>query len=1006
MDTAAGRLLETRFGFRSFRPGQAEALERLLAGQHALVVMPTGAGKSLIYQLAALTSPGVTLVVSPLISLMKDQVASLARRGIRAAFINSSLTADEQAQALQGMADGRYTLVYVAPERLRSVAFQKALSAVNVGLLAVDEAHCISEWGHDFRPDYLRISAARQAMRSPVTAALTATATPRVQDEIVRLLGIEDAARIVTGFNRPNLSLEVLSAYDPESKLRALQSLLTSEGGTPAIIYAGTRRDAEEVAAFASEVLKIEALSYHAGLDHETRRCVQESFMAGDAPVVAATSAFGMGIDRQDVRLVVHFNVPGTLEAYYQEAGRAGRDGDPARAVLLYAMQDRALQEFFIENDAVSAADMRAVFDAVKNAQTGETWVSLEDLSVETGLGEIRVRLSLAVLERAGLIGRQGDEGPRMLLSAGEWDARAAREAERAGEARRRFRHSQLDQMIAYAESTSCRRRIILQHFGDPGEPSARECCDNCRHQAEVTAAAAAPREFGSLEANEKTALVILDALRRLKWGVGMHKLAQLLSGSTAEHVQRFGYTESPYYGRLAGFRQSEVVSMIKQLVELRYLKATGDAKLPVLSLTPFAERAIKLREPIPLRLPRQPPPKAAARKMQEREAGGTYELTEAMFRAGKTPQQIAAERALFEDTVYNHLSRLVASGAAALEDVVPRDIAAQIRGALDHVGSAAALGPVKSLLPESIGYGQIRCVAEQWRRDHPDEPRSARIREQVVACVSAMPGALPRSRIADLLSGDHPERLGNHTSSPFHLRLSGIPSYDVLRVVDQLLAEGVLIKDERRKIWPAGRAPQPEGAADADIAAFLSRPHAQKLSGPWECGWSLGFHSSFSGAEWQRTGVGSLAYRLKYQRDRSVLEPLVREALNLLEEHPELSRFDAVVPVPPSVRRDFDHVAAFAEALGKALVIPVLKAVTKERATEPQKEFRTLAQKRRNVAGAFRADRTVAARRVLLIDDLFDSGATLGEIAQTMRRAGARAVLVLTMTRTIHSDG
>src|SRR5438105_775862 len=318
----AHELLQASFGFPAFRPGQAEALAHVLAGRDTLVVMPTGSGKSLIYQLAALLLPGTTLVISPLVALMKDQVDSLTRRSIAATFINSTLAPSEQAARLRNLSAGQYKLVLIAPERLRNRAFQEALAPVQIGLLVVDEAHCLSQWGHDFRPDYLHIARARQAFGAPHTLALTATATPRVQADIVRLLEIPSAELLVTGFNRPNLCFEVVAAPDARAKARLVLDFLAQSDGA-GIIYTGTRRDAEEVAAFVRQNAGVEAQHYHGSLDPATRAQVQDAFMSGDLPVVVATNAFGMGIDRPDVRFVLHYTMPATLEAYYQVAGRA-----------------------------------------------------------------------------------------------------------------------------------------------------------------------------------------------------------------------------------------------------------------------------------------------------------------------------------------------------------------------------------------------------------------------------------------------------------------------------------------------------------------------------------------------------------------------------------------------------------------------------------------------------------------------------------------------------------
>ena len=337
--------LQRHFSFPRFRPGQRQAVENILDGSDTLVVMPTGHGKSLIYQLAAQLLPNTTLVISPLVSLMKDQVDKMQEYNIPATFINSTLSGVEQDRRLQSVVDGGYKIVLVAPERLRNQKFHQAFSNLPLSPLAVDEAHCLSQWGHDFRPDYLHIVDIRQQFDSPVTLALTATATRLVQDEIGQLLDLPDMARIVTGFNRPNLSFEVFYVPSVTAKLNALSEFLV-HNGSAGIIYTGTRRDAEEVAEFAREVHSLSVSYYHAGLDDATRSKVQDLFMAGDLNLVAATNAFGMGIDRPDLRFVLHYTMPGSLEAYYQESGRAGRDALHARALVVDSPPERAEQEF------------------------------------------------------------------------------------------------------------------------------------------------------------------------------------------------------------------------------------------------------------------------------------------------------------------------------------------------------------------------------------------------------------------------------------------------------------------------------------------------------------------------------------------------------------------------------------------------------------------------------------------------------------------------------------
>ncbi len=356
----ARAVLQARFGYGAFRPGQERAIESVLAKRDTLVVLPTGGGKSLCYQVPALITRGLTVVVSPLISLMKDQVDALERRGIAAAFINSTLTSAEVSDRLLRAQRGDLQLLYVAPERFDVGPAAERLKAIGVALLAVDEAHCISEWGHDFRPSYRRVGEVRQRLGNPPTIALTATATPIVREDIARILDLQDPEIIVTGFDRPNLSYSVISAKgDREKDAVVLDQLRNLEAGT-GIVYASTRKTVERMAQFLDDN-GIAASAYHAGLDDERRRRVQDSFMSERTRVIVATNSFGMGVDKSNVRLVIHYAMPGTLEAYYQEAGRAGRDGLQSRCLLLHAFPDRFTHEFFIK----SALPDRALIEQV-----------------------------------------------------------------------------------------------------------------------------------------------------------------------------------------------------------------------------------------------------------------------------------------------------------------------------------------------------------------------------------------------------------------------------------------------------------------------------------------------------------------------------------------------------------------------------------------------------------------------------------------------------------------
>lgn len=369
----AREALRRYFGYASFRNGQERLIGAILEGRDALGVMPTGAGKSICYQLPAVLLPGVSLVVSPLISLMKDQVDALTETGIPATYINSSLSAQETNERLRGMLQGRYKLVYIAPERLESERFVSLIRQIRIPLVAVDEAHCVSQWGHDFRPSYMGIVRLLAHIEPrPVMAAFTATATDVVKQDIVQRLQLADPVRVTTGYTRDNLALSVVRNAD---KRDFLARYVRERPGQAGIVYAATRREVESVQQYLKS-LGIAAGKYHAGLSEEEREAAQDAFLRDDLQVIVATNAFGMGIDKSNVRFVVHYNMPKNLEAYYQEAGRAGRDGEPGECVLLYSPADTATQKFFIEQSEADEErkrnDYRLLNDMVEYANTSD----------------------------------------------------------------------------------------------------------------------------------------------------------------------------------------------------------------------------------------------------------------------------------------------------------------------------------------------------------------------------------------------------------------------------------------------------------------------------------------------------------------------------------------------------------------------------------------------------------------------------------------------------------
>ncbi|HET7276155.1 MAG TPA: ATP-dependent DNA helicase RecQ [Longimicrobiaceae bacterium] len=417
MDVSNAReILRQHWGYEDLRAGQTAAIEAVLAGRDTLTIMPTGGGKSLCYQIPALLLPGVTLVVSPLISLMKDQVDTLARIGVSSTFINSSLSTGEMAERLRAVENGEIKLIYVAPERFDSPAFHERISRLTVSLLAVDEAHCVSQWGHDFRPSYLRVGGVRAKLGNPPIAALTATATAEVRRDIVRQLSLRDPQVTVTGFDRRNLTWHVLRARNDSEKDRLLLRLMKRREGS-SIVYASTRKNVDALTALLNGV-GIAAVGYHAGLSDADRSRLQGAFMSGEVRAVVATNAFGMGIDKSDVRLVVHYNMPGTLEAYYQEGGRAGRDGGPGDCVLLHAYPDRFTHEFFIDQNYPPKKLTEGVMGLLRRLADSSAVASVSAAEVARELstkGDRQVGAALRLLEEHGLIRALAPGGPSSI---------------------------------------------------------------------------------------------------------------------------------------------------------------------------------------------------------------------------------------------------------------------------------------------------------------------------------------------------------------------------------------------------------------------------------------------------------------------------------------------------------------------------------------------------------------------------------------------------------------
>jgi ATP-dependent DNA helicase RecQ len=603
MDPAAA--LREYFGFDAFRPGQEQAVRAAVGppARDVLVVMPTGAGKSLCYQLPALMRDDLTLVVSPLVSLMQDQVDALAAAAPgRAALVNAQRDAADNRAALERAAAGELRLLYVAPERFSSAPFLESMRDTKIGLFVVDEAHCVSQWGHDFRPDYFRLADAARWLQAEAIIASTATATPQVANDIAVRLGLRDAVRVSTGFDRPNLSFAVLPCASTQAKHRHIASALSEPGATPAIVYAGTRAGAEKLAGHLQSALEGAVGVYHAGLGRDQRAEVQRRFMDGRLDVVVATNAFGMGIDKADVRTVCHESVPGSIEAYYQEAGRAGRDGRPARALLFAEGRDKGLHVFFIQRGELGDEAIATIARRLEmRASNGRYDLGADELAAVLdgrGEGSEQVRAVIGHLVRAGVV-RPAPSSPDRVRGRIEapFDgrARAACRAS-AGEAQR-ARWRQYRAVWAFVEGSTCRRETILRHFGDASPPAPAHgvpCCDVCDAAWLPPAPAARPRPRraaapdhapGDLDA------AITSVVESADPAVGRTRTVEILRGGRSKALIKSGHDGLAAYGTFDHLTAQQVLRRVDELLAAGRLRSTGGA-YPKLQAVPAAHAA------------------------------------------------------------------------------------------------------------------------------------------------------------------------------------------------------------------------------------------------------------------------------------------------------------------------------------------------------------------------------------------------------------------------------
>ncbi len=676
------------FGYGEFLPGQAEVVASVLSGRDTLAVLPTGGGKSVCYQLPALLLDGLTLVVSPLLALMKDQVDALTRNGVAAAAINSTVPREEQADILRRAAEGDLRLLYVAPERFSDGRFVAALRGIDVALLAIDEAHCISQWGHDFRPSYRDLGAARARLGDPPIVALTATADPLVRDDIVERLGLRDPDVRIAGFDRPNLRFHAIRVRSQKEKTEHISELLEALGGeASAIVYCATRKRVESLAE-ALQRRRIRCARYHAGMAEEDRVRIQNAFARDSLRVIIATNAFGLGIDKPDVRLVVHHDLPESIEAYYQEAGRAGRDGDPAECVLYYAPRDRGLREFFIELAHPPSETVLEVYRAlVRRGGDREVIDDLVDREETPG-----VNAAVQALVESGLAARQGRFA---------WALRPDGEAQidLAGlEAHRAHATAKLDAMQSYAESATCLRARVLDYFGETDGPRS---CGNC-------GPCLAPARSREPDREAPLFLELRALRRRLAEEEGVPPYVIFSDATLHDMVEQRPTTEAGLLG----------VRGVGRVKAERY----GAAFLDVV-------RA-QAGEPAPAAAPPPAPSsREAGRPLVKPRAGAnlppTAQRTLELHHEGLSIDEIAVRRGFKAQTIAQHLARFVEQGQ--VEDVRPwisdADLARVRRAAAGR--PIAALRPLREAVGEDLSYDQLTLARAYLNRELRDSASS-----------------------------------------------------------------------------------------------------------------------------------------------------------------------------------------------------------------------------------------------------------------------------------------
>ncbi len=652
-------LLSAYFGYTSFRPGQQEAIDAVLNAQDTVAIMPTGSGKSLCYQIPSMLLPGLTLVISPLIALMKDQVDSLTRLGIPATFLNSTLSAAQAEERLAELRSGGYKLLYVAPERFRVASFHRLISQMEISLLAIDEAHCISQWGHDFRPSYLKIKEIREQAGNPTLIALTATATPRVREDIIEQLGLKNPLLLVKGFDRPNLKFFAVEFDKEKQKKNELVRMIRAIKGS-GIVYVATQKAVAEI----QSLLKEEGIftaGYHGGMDKHQRESTQNRWLSGQAEVIVATNAFGMGIDKADVRFVIHYNIPGSVEAYYQEAGRAGRDGKTAYCILFFTYRDHMIQEYLIENSFPPESVLNDIYVYLFSLQKRQILLTYREIAQAVGCNDMQVGSAIKLFERYHILKRMQKnelsfsfellkeikEGLKEVHRAPiqsqvlTWISKqttghqtlkralmelqisldqfnhAMRQLVRRGlihyeppfrgrgvevtskyvpwskvpidfelyEKQKQQQFDRLDEIEAYVEKRICRRKYLLNYFGEPFKKENCGACDVCLNWKSPELEKKSKTKSSKRKEPAGRMKNLIDALVEFDGVFGVTTLAKILKGVHEPRFDSWGIPDNPVFGSFMEMSEKAIIRLIYAAVKEGYLER-GNDKYPKIRLT------------------------------------------------------------------------------------------------------------------------------------------------------------------------------------------------------------------------------------------------------------------------------------------------------------------------------------------------------------------------------------------------------------------------------------